>query len=143
MCIRDSYWRHHSFTEVLWQKISKLMKFPHLRRSDQTLFNYGLIALGITWQRINGTSFHGECGNSTMVSTIPPSLACLARCSNKIKDSVYIWHALSRQVGQAKVKSASRSGTMFLLSQWTTICNGNSLVGVQWLQSQCISGYRL
>ena len=122
-----------SSAEILWQEISKLMKFPHLRRSDQTLFNYGFIALGIAWQRMNGTSFLGECGNGMMVSTIPPSLACRVRCNNKIKDSVYIWHALSRQVGQAKVKSASRSGTMFLLPQWSTTCNENSLVGVEWL----------
>ena len=123
--------------ENFWQEVSKIMKFPHLTRSDQLLFNYGLIALGVTWQRISGASYLGECRNGMKVSTLPPSLACRVTCSSRLRDSVYIWHARSTQSGKAKVRMETRSGIMFLLPQWTTKCNGSSLVGVEWLH--CIS----
>ena len=81
--------------------------------------NSALDKCNIKWS--NGTSqdaiVTGQCVRGRLqglrVTILPANMIC-RRCQAEHKNSVYVWHKLSKKTGEMKVKTAVSSHTWFL-----------------------------
>ena len=141
-------------TETLWNIVNRNKKNLHVF-DDQVNVNSALDKCSIKWTNSTSqdTMVTGQCVRGRLqglrVTILPANMIC-RRCQTEHKNSVYVWHKLSKKTGEMKVKTAVSSHTWFLKNNITLNLTEeaenvpvesrpteelNLLKGISWLQA--------
>ncbi len=107
--------------------------------NDQARLNNALLKLDVKWgERQNldyaTTDWRGTTAIGLTVTILSGQVVCRQSCSKANIDKYYVWHK-GGSGKEGKKKYALRGGLWYLSSDWETLTEKSTLVGVDWLRS--------